>query len=66
VRPLVISRLLPDDGGSEDHDNTLLAPAGTSPLAAIVSGVAALVRAKYPQLSSHQVINRLIRPARSR
>ena len=46
-------------------DNSLLVPAGTSFSAAIVSGVAALVRAKYPQLSAHQIINRLIRTARA-
>lgn len=32
---------------------------GTSFSAAYVSGVAALVRAKYPQLTAHQVINRI-------
>ncbi|MBS4729737.1 type VII secretion-associated serine protease mycosin [Mycobacterium sp. SM1] len=48
----------------EGPNNSLLVPAGTSFATAIVSGVAALVRAKYPQLSSHQVINRLIRTAR--
>jgi membrane-anchored mycosin MYCP len=46
-------------------DNSLLVPAGTSFSTAIVSGVAALVRAKYPQLSSHQIINRLTRTARA-
>ena len=46
-------------------DNSLLVPSGTSFSTAIVSGVAALVRAKYPQLSSHQIINRLIRTARA-
>src|SRR5271155_4965904 len=46
-------------------DNTLLVPSGTSFSTAIVSGVAALVRAKYPQLSSHQIINRLTRTARA-
>src|SRR5271155_2071759 len=46
-------------------DNTQLVPSGTSFSTAIVSGVAALVRAKYPQLSSHQIINRLIRTARA-
>jgi len=46
-------------------DNTLLVPSGTGFSTAIVSGVAALVRAKYPQLSSHQIINRLIRTARA-
>jgi len=46
-------------------DNTLLVPSGTGFSTAIVSGVAALVRAKYPQLSAHQVINRLQRTARA-
>jgi membrane-anchored mycosin MYCP len=36
---------------------------GTSFSAAYVSGVAALVRAKYPQLSAHQVIDRITRTA---
>jgi membrane-anchored mycosin MYCP len=45
-------------------ENSLLVPSGTSFSTAIVSGVAALVRAKYPELTSHQVINRLIRTAR--
>jgi membrane-anchored mycosin MYCP len=44
-------------------NNTMLVPAGTGFSAAIVSGVAALVRAKYPQLSAEQVINRLLRTA---
>lgn len=48
----------------EGPENSLLVPSGTSFSTAIVSGVAALVRAKYPQLSAHQVINRLIRTAR--
>ena len=38
---------------------------GTSFSAAFVSGVAALVRAKYPNLSAHQVINRIVRTAHS-
>jgi len=46
-------------------DNSLLVPSGTSFSTAIVSGVAALVRAKYPQLSAHQVIDRLQRTARA-
>ncbi|WP_165443173.1 S8 family serine peptidase [Mycobacterium leprae] len=46
-------------------DNTLLVPTGTSFSAAIVSGVAALVRGRYPQLTAYQVINRLIHTARS-
>ena len=45
-------------------DNTLLTPTGTSFATAIVSGVAALVRAKYPELTSHQIVNRLIHTAR--
>ncbi len=36
---------------------------GTSFSAAYVSGVAALVRAKYPQLTAHQVINRIVQSA---
>jgi membrane-anchored mycosin MYCP len=36
---------------------------GTSFSAAYVSGIAALVRAKYPQLSAHQVINRILQTA---
>ena len=36
---------------------------GTSFAAAYVSGVAALVRAKHPQLSAHQVINRILQTA---
>lgn len=57
-----------DDGlinAIDGPDNTLLIPAGTSFSAAIVSGVAALVRAKFPQLSAYQVINRLTRTARA-
>jgi membrane-anchored mycosin MYCP len=46
-------------------DNSLLVPSGTSFSTAIVSGVAALVRAKYPHLSAHQIINRLTRTARA-
>ena len=36
---------------------------GTSFSAAYVSGVAALVRAKYPDLSAHQVIDRIVQTA---
>ena len=46
-------------------DNTLLVPSGTSFSTAIVSGVAALVRAKYPNLTAHQIIERLTRTARA-
>lgn len=57
-----------DDGlinAIDGPDNSLLVPAGTSFSTAIVSGVAALVRAKYPQLSAYQVVNRLERTARA-
>ncbi|KZS84610.1 type VII secretion-associated serine protease mycosin [Mycobacterium persicum] len=56
-----------DDGlinAIDGPDNTLLVPAGTSFSAAIVSGVVALVRAKYPELSAYQIKNRLIHTAR--
>lgn len=36
---------------------------GTSFSAAYVSGVAALVRAKFPELTAHQVINRIVQTA---
>jgi membrane-anchored mycosin MYCP len=42
-----------------------LVPSGTSFSTALISGVAALVRANYPQLSAHQIINRLTHTARS-
>ena len=64
----VVSLSPRDDGlinATEGPDNAMVRPEGTSFSAAIVSGVAALVRAKYPQLTSHQVINRLIRTARA-
>ncbi|SCF38517.1 type VII secretion-associated serine protease mycosin [Micromonospora viridifaciens] len=39
---------------------------GTSDAAAIVSGVAALIRARYPKLDAANVVNRLIRTARDK
>src|SRR5689334_22117556 len=57
-----------DDGlinAIDGPDNSLLTPAGTSFSAAIVSGVAALVRARFPQLTAYQVVNRLIHTARA-
>ncbi len=45
-------------------DDSLLVPVSTGFSAAIVSGVAALVRAKYPQLSARQVVNRIVQTAR--
>lgn len=63
-----IEGLSPRDDGLmnavDGPENSLLVPSGTSFSTAIVSGVAALVRAKYPELSAHQVINRLVRTAR--
>ncbi|BBA88262.1 type VII secretion-associated serine protease [Mycobacterium pseudoshottsii JCM 15466] len=56
-----------DDGlinAIDGPDNSLLVPAGTSFATAIVSGVVALVRAKYPELSAYQISNRLIHTAR--
>ncbi|GJO24616.1 mycosin-5 [Mycobacterium marinum] len=56
-----------DDGlinAIDGPDNSLLVPAGTSFATAIVSGVVALVRAKYPELSAYQIRNRLIHTAR--
>lgn len=64
-----IESLSPRDDGLmnavEGNNNTLVTRAGTSFSAALVSGVAALVRAKYPQLTAHQVINRLLATARA-
>ncbi|MGI9162717.1 MAG: S8 family serine peptidase, partial [Mycobacterium sp.] len=37
----------------------------TSFSAAYVSGVAALVRARFPRLSAHQIVNRILRTAHS-
>ncbi|ULN53747.1 S8 family serine peptidase [Mycolicibacillus parakoreensis] len=51
-----------DDGlinAFDGPDNTQLVPAGPAYSAAIVSGVAALVRARYPDLTYHQIIHRL-------
>lgn len=60
--------LSPRGGGlinaTEGREQQLQAPAGTSFSAAIVSGVAALVRAKFPDLTAHQVITRLAATAR--
>jgi type VII secretion-associated serine protease mycosin len=39
---------------------------GTSAATAIVSGIVALIRAKYPKLTAANVVNRLIRTARDR
>ena len=63
-----MSCLSPRDAGlinaEENREQQLVAPAGTSFSAAIVSGTAALVRAKFPELTAHQIINRLIATAR--
>jgi membrane-anchored mycosin MYCP len=65
-----IESLSPRDDGlmnavEANEHNAMAAPVGTSFSAAIVSGVAALVRAKYPQLTAHQVINRMFATARA-
>ncbi|MFJ1755246.1 S8 family serine peptidase [Kitasatospora sp. NPDC088134] len=46
-----------------DLNNMYGTGSGTSDSAAFVSGIAALVRAKYPNLSAGQVINRMIKSA---
>lgn len=64
----VVSLSPRDDGlinATEGQNNTMVAPAGTSFSAAIVTGVVALVRARFPELTAHQVINRLLWTARS-
>lgn len=48
------------------HDTGYAQGTGTSASAAIVSGVAALVRAKFPRMDSANVINRIIRTATDR
>ncbi|MCG5432082.1 type VII secretion-associated serine protease mycosin [Mycobacterium sp. MYCO198283] len=50
--------------GVPGNDGTLLPINGTSYAAAYVSGVAALVRSRFPELSAAQVIDRLTRTAR--
>ncbi|SCG64336.1 S8 family serine peptidase [Micromonospora coxensis] len=47
-------------------DNGYSVGSGTSEAAAIMSGVVALVRAKYPDLDAANVVNRLIRTAQDR
>ncbi|MGB2568942.1 S8 family serine peptidase [Micromonospora citrea] len=47
-------------------DNGYSIGSGTSEAAAIMSGVVALVRAKYPDLNAANVVNRLIRTAQDR
>lgn len=63
-----IEGLSPRDDGLmnavDGPDNTLLHPQGTAFATALVSGVAALVRAKYPELSALQIRDRLIQTAR--
>ncbi|MFI7577688.1 type VII secretion-associated serine protease mycosin [Micromonospora sp. NPDC049497] len=44
--------------------NGYLVGDGTSPAAAVVSGVVALIRARYPDADAANVVNRLIRTAR--
>lgn len=49
--------------GQPSQQEPMVPIAGTSFAAAYVSGVAALVRSKYPDLSAHQIINRLVASA---
>jgi type VII secretion-associated serine protease mycosin len=49
---------------SAASSNRYLVGDGTSGAAAIVSGVVALIRAKYPQMNAANVINRLLRTAK--
>jgi type VII secretion-associated serine protease mycosin len=53
-------------GARSIHKTGYSAGDGTSESSAIVSGVAALIRAKYPALDAANVINRLIRTATDR
>ena len=55
---------IPAPASLKAHDTGYGLATGTSPAAAIVSGVAALIRAKYPKLNAANVIERLIRTAR--
>jgi type VII secretion-associated serine protease mycosin len=48
-------------GARNIHDTGYSTGSGTSESAAIVSGVAALIRAEFPDLDANNVINRLIR-----
>jgi type VII secretion-associated serine protease mycosin len=50
-------------GARNVHRTGYQSASGTSDAAAIVSGVAALVRARYPDLDAANVINRLVRTA---
>ncbi|WP_099039963.1 type VII secretion-associated serine protease mycosin [Mycobacterium neglectum] len=53
------------DGTHDSQTNSLKPMSGTSFSAAYVSGLAALIRAKYPDLPAHQVINRIKQTAHS-
>ncbi|HZN70526.1 MAG TPA: S8 family serine peptidase [Micromonosporaceae bacterium] len=50
-------------GARNIHTTGYATGSGTSEAAAIVSGVAALVRARYPRLDAANVVNRLVRSA---
>ncbi|ANW68222.1 type VII secretion-associated serine protease mycosin (plasmid) [Mycobacterium sp. djl-10] len=53
------------NGTHDTKTNSLKPMSGTSFSAAYVSGLAALIRAKYPDLPAHQVINRIKQTAHS-
>jgi type VII secretion-associated serine protease mycosin len=50
-------------GARQLHDSGYRSASGTSDSAAIVSGVAALVRSRFPDLDAANVVNRLVRTA---
>jgi type VII secretion-associated serine protease mycosin len=50
-------------GARNVHLTGFVSDSGTSPATAVVAGVAALIRAKYPDMSAANVINRVIKTA---
>lgn len=51
--------------GTPNHDGEMIPIDGTGFAAAFVSGVAALVRSRYPELTATQVVDRISRTARN-
>lgn len=50
-------------GARSVHSTGFVSDSGTSPATAVVSGVAALIKAKYPTISAANLVNRLIKTA---
>jgi type VII secretion-associated serine protease mycosin len=50
-------------GARNIHNTGFVSDSGTSPATAVVSGVAALIRAKYPDMDAGNVVNRLLKTA---